>query len=306
MSRCCGGGQVVSVGPPPGPGNISIGTGYLQVDISGLSANSLGFFEPGNGGRPTAFSSTGGGEKFPLGGVKTTGYVIPQLNIPVTNTDSYSVAANNYVPATIAEIIETGPGDQGEVDYVKFAEKMQAEATNLANELQTLLNQKGVSGGGAGAGVPDGPDCDIDVDYPANTFTIEVKEKFQVVPCEDPTPCEFTCSDFTVTGDGTGTVQIFTGGGGNYCEVALDSAAQTVTLKNGVITLTLNGGTLSFAGVTAMNLPAVTTIDGKAIADKPWVTSNFSENTHTHTFSGSGSDGNTSITISGTTSGPST
>jgi len=208
---------------------------------------------------------------------KPTVYTIPQINIPVANTEEYEVSSNTelYIPAIGTEI------GNGAVDYVKFAEKMQAQATELANNLQTLKNQKGVSSG-AGGGVPDGPDCDIDVEYPANTFTIEVKSKFEVIPCEDPVPCEFTCSTFTVNAD------------------------DTVTITNGTITITLSGGTLSFAGVTAMDLPSVTTIGGNAIADKSWVTSGFSENTHTHTFSGTGSDGNTSITISGTTSAAST
>jgi hypothetical protein len=193
-------------------------------------------------------------------------YVIPQIEIPVANTNDYgSETSSNtslYTPATAAEI------GNGAVDYVKFAEKMQADANQLAADLTALKNAKGVSGGGAGGSVPDGPDCDTDVDYPANTFHIEAKTKFEVVPCEDETIIE---------------------------------------LYNGTIRLTIEGGNLTIAGATTVNV-----VDGQLqeggvrVATRGWVTDNFSENDHTHTFSGSGSDGNTSITISGTTSGPST
>lgn len=202
--------------------------------------------------------------KKPGTGLKTPiVYTIPQINIPVANTEEYETSSNTelYIPATGTEI------GNGSIDYAKFAEKMAAQATELANNLQTLKNQKGVSSG-AGGSVPDGPDCETDVNYPANTFHIEAKTKFEVVPCEDE---------------------------------------NIIELYNGVITLTIEGGNLTITGATTVNI-----VDGELqeggsrVATRDWVTSNFSENSHTHTFSGTGSDGNTSITISGTTSGPST
>ena len=215
---------------------------------------------------PTTVSTTGGG--YVKGGSRPKAigpqtkppavYVIPQIEIPVANTAEYGNETSSntslYTPATAAEI------GNGAVDYVKFAEKMQADANQLAADLQALKNAKGVSGGGAGGGVPDGPDCEYDVDYPANTFTIEVKSKFQVIPCEDPVPSEFTCSAFTVTGDGTEPITITDG----TSTVEMNGSGQ-ISLTNGTVTVTINGGTISFSGVTAMDLPAGTTLDGDPI-----------------------------------------
>jgi hypothetical protein len=223
----------------------------------------------GSSGGPIGSGSPGG----------SGGSVLPPIFIPVANTTEYTISANNYTPPGAYHINETGPGNAGEVNYAAFAEKMKADALALANNLTALRAEKLAQ---IAAG-PDGPECDIDVDYPANTFTIEVKSKFQVIPCEDPVPCEFTCSTFTVTGD------------------------DTVTITNGTITLTMDGGNLTIAGATAVNVADGQLQEGGVrVATRGWVTDNFSENNHTHTFSGSGSDGNTSITISGTTSGPST
>lgn len=87
-------------------------------------------------------------------------------------------------------------------------------------------------------------------------------------------------------------------------------APDTVTISQGSASITLTNGAITVSGPvtfdTAISLPAGSTLNGSNIATETWVTSNFSENDHTHTFSGTGSDGNTSITISGTTSGPST
>lgn len=222
-------------------------------------------------------------------------YTIPQINIPVANTEEYEVSSNTelYLPAVGTEI------GNGAVDYVKFAEKMQAQATELANNLQALKNQKGVSGGGAGGGVPDGPSCDQDVDYPANTFTIEVKSKFQVVPCEDPVPCEFTCSNFHVSGDGTGTIQIFTGGGGNFCSIDLDSSAQTVTLRNGTITFTIGaGGNMSVSGATNINFGSANITTTGTITSQGKVL-------HSHTHSAGTLTDSTGNTVTGSTGSPS-
>lgn len=202
-------------------------------------------------------------KKIGTGLKKSIVYTIPQINIPVANTEEYEESSNTelYIPATGTEI------GNGSIDYAKFAEKMAAQATELANNLQSLKDQKGVSSG-AGAGVPDGPDCETDVDYPANTFHIEAKTKFEVVPCEDE---------------------------------------NIIELYNGIITLTIEGGNLTISGATTVNVVEGELQEGGVrVATRGWVTDNFSENDHTHTFSGTGSDGNTSITISGTTSGPST
>jgi len=184
------------------------------------------------------------------------GEVLPPIFISVANTEEYT--APEY------HINETGPGNQGEVNYAEYAAQLQAKTLELVSNLQTLRATKAAEV----ASIPDGPDCDTDVDYPANTFHIEAKTKFEVVPCEDDTIIE---------------------------------------LYNGTITLTIDGGNLTISGATAVNVVDGELQEGGVrVATRGWVEDSFSENTHTHTFSGSGSDGNTSISISGTTSEPST
>ena len=208
-------------------------------------------------------------------------YVIPQIEIPVANTADYGSGTSSntslYTPATAAEI------GNGAVDYVKFAEKMQADANQLAADLQSLKDAKGVSGGGAGGGVPDGPDCDTDVNYPANTFTIEVKSKFQVVPCEDPVPCEVTCSTFTVTGN------------------------DTVTLTNGQITITMDGSSLSISGATGtLDLGAlnVTTTGDITAGGKSLKTHTHNKGSISASSSFNSATNTVSTSISGSTAGP--
>lgn len=202
---------------PPGPGKGIVGSGSLGI-VPKTGTYVTTWTNP-NIGNPID------GEKFlkPTT-VISVGYVIPNGVVeigPVANTSNFPTVDAN-----------------GNVDYVDFANKMKENANQIVSQLQSLQSAKAA----AIAAGPDGPSCDEDVEYPANTFTIEVKSKFEVIPCVDPVPCEFTCSTFTVTGD------------------------DTVTITNGTITITLNGGTLTLSGVTTLDLPSVTTIGGEEIA----------------------------------------
>lgn len=199
------------------------------------------------------------------------GNVLPPIFIPVANTTEYTISANNYTPPGAYHINETGPGNAGEVNYAAFAEKMKADALALANNLTALRAEKLAQ---VAAG-PDGPECDIDVDYPANTFRIEAKTKFEVVPCED---------------------------------------ANIIELYNGTIRLTMNGGNLTITGATNINFGSATvTTSGDFVADGKSLkthTHNFSDSftvsgstgsggepSHSHSFSDS-------ATASGTTGAP--
>lgn len=210
------------------------------------------------------------------------GSVLPPIFITVANTEEYTSSANNYTPPSPYHINETGPGNAGEVNYAAFAEKMKADALALANNLTALKAQKAAAVGGG----PDGPDCDIDVDYPANTFTIEVKSKFQVVPCEDPVPSEFTCSAFTVTGDGTEPITITDG----TSTFSMNGSGQA-SLTNGTITITMNGGSLSISGATgtldlgALNITTTGTVTGSTLTGSTDVVGGGkSLKTHRHNY----------------------
>ena len=158
--------------------------------------------------------------------------VHPYLTIPVANTDTFPTVDSN-----------------NEVDFITYCEVLQTKAQTLADDLQTLYNEKiaaaigsagaGAGGGGVSEGV--GNSCEEDFEIKANTFVINCNALI-VDECGTPPPVTFNASDFTIN---------------------LDSG--TLTISNGTATVTLTGGTLSFSGVTTLDLPAGTTVGGSAI-----------------------------------------
>jgi len=199
--------------------------------------------------------------------VNGEGQTLPNLKVgPVANT-------NTFPPESLDA--------NSEINYIDFCNELQTKALELATNLGNLHAAQGgggaPGGGGASAGVSEGVgnSCEEDFEIKANTFTINCNALI-VDDCGTPPPITINSGEVSITTDGS-----------------------DVTITNGQATLTINGGVIN---VSQGELQ----FGGNKVATETWVTDNFSENNHTHTFSGSGSDGNTSITISGTTSGPST
>jgi len=185
-----------------------------------------------NAGNPNQESSLLGGGGLP--DPASSGYVIPPQFIPVANTDDYgsSTSANTdlYTPAAATEIIETGPGNAGTVDYIKFAEKMKADADQLVLDLQAVQAQKAA----AIAAINDdvGSSCSEDFDLKANTFITNCNS-FVVDECDGSKPTiTMNCTQFII--------------------------------KSGSVTITVDGQNITIGGGT-LNLPAGTTVGGAAI-----------------------------------------
>ena len=191
----------------------------------------------------------------------------PHLTIPVANTETFPTVDSN-----------------NEVDFITYCEVLQTKAETLAEDLQTLYNEKiaasigsagaGAGGGGVSEGV--GNSCEEDFEIKANTFVVNCNAMV-VDQCGTPPPVNFNCGSFTVT---------------------LDSTAETFTVTDGTSTISLNNGTLTFAGITTLDLPAITTIGGAAIATESYADDAAADAAatlpnHRHTVE---ADGNTATT----------
>lgn len=144
------------------------------------------------------------------------GFVLPMkphLTIPVANTETFPTVDSN-----------------NEVDFITYCEVLQTKAETLAEDLQTLYNEKiaAAVGGGGGGGVSEGVgnSCEEDFEIKANTFVINCNA-LVVDQCETPPPVTFNTGTFNITTDGS---------------------AATVT--NGIVTLTISGSTVNVTGGT--------------------------------------------------------
>ena len=141
--------------------------------------------------------------------------VRPHLTIPVANTDPFPTVDSN-----------------NEVDFITYCEVLQTKAETLAEDLQTLYNEKiaaaigsagaGAGGGGVSEGV--GNSCEEDFEIKANTFVINCNALI-VDQCGTPPPVTFTTGSVDITTDGS-----------------------DVTVTNGTVTLTISGGTVNVTG----------------------------------------------------------
>lgn len=233
---------------PPGPGP---GKGIF-------GAGSLGIV-PGTGSSGQLFPSIGNpidGEKFLTPTTRgqypdfpaSSGYVIPSDGVMI------SVANTSNFPTVDAN---------NEVDYVAFAEQMQSDAQAIVSQLQSLQASKAA----AIAAIPDGPSCNTNFEIPADTFLVNCNA-MTVDACDGDKPdVTFNCGDFTIT---------------------MNSTGETFTVTNGVASITLTGTTLSFSGITTMDLPAGTTIGGDSIS------TGLQAHNHTYVARGDGNTYNTS------------
>jgi len=175
-----------------------------------------------------------------------TGVLVPSFTIPVRvqpTTDNAVLGIGQVLPARPYLTIpiantETFPGgsvdSNNEVDFITYCEVLQSKAETLAEDLQTLYNEKiavaigsagaGAGGGGVSEGV--GNSCEEDFEIKANTFVINCNALI-VDQCETAPPVTFTTGSVDITTDGS-----------------------DVTITNGSVTLTISGSTVNVTGGT--------------------------------------------------------
>ena len=170
--------------------------------------------------------------------------VRPYLTIPVANTETFPTVDSN-----------------NEVDFITYCEVLQTKAETLAEDLQTLYNEKiaaaigsagaGAGGGGVSEGV--GNSCEEDFEIKANTFVINCNALI-VDECGTPPPVTFT----------TGSVDITTNG-------------SDVTVTNGTVTLTISGSTVSVTGGTLQ-------VGGSNVLTEAVADQRYASNSHIHSY----------------------
>jgi hypothetical protein len=188
----------------------------------------------------------------PKTGTYVTTWTNPNIGNPIDGekflTPTTVISVGYVIPNGVVEI---GPvantsnfptvDANGNVDYVAFAEQMQSDAQAIVSQLQSLQASKAA----AIAAIPDGPSCNTNFEILADTFLVNCNA-MTVDACDGDKPdVTFNCGDFTIT---------------------MNSTGETFTVTNGVASITLTGTTLSFSGITTMDLPAGTTIGGDSIS----------------------------------------
>jgi hypothetical protein len=202
-----------------------------------------------------------------------TGVLVPSFTIPVRvqpRTDNAVLGIGQVLPARPHLTIpvantETFPGgsvdSNNEVDFITYCEVLQTKAETLAEDLQTLYNEKiaaaigsagaGAGGGGVSEGV--GNSCEEDFEIKANTFVVNCNA-LVVDQCGTPPPVTFTTGNFNIIADG-----------------------YDVTVTNGTVTLTISGSTVNVTGGSLQ--VAGSDVLTQAVADQ-----RYASNTHVHTY----------------------
>jgi len=170
--------------------------------------------------------------------------VRPYLTIPVANTETFPTVDSN-----------------NEVDFITYCEVLQTKAETLAEDLQTLYNEKiaaaigsagaGAGGGGVSEGV--GNSCEEDFEIKANTFVINCNALI-VDQCGTPPPVTFTTGSVDITTDGS-----------------------DVTVTNGTVTLTISGSTINVTGGALQ-------VGGSDVLTQAVADQRYASNSHIHSY----------------------